>query len=244
MALQQYNFVVRTSFGWTNISVNNGWDWFFNIYYISFMLTALGVICKSDWNSYSASLKNKDNSIMLSFLIAFILGTVTDIIFNSVCSIDIPQIAPIIILLPIIVIYYTIIRYGLMSPKHVSEGEVILNESARAKVYAYISLTYVAGSFLTYFVQYLHYGDLLHPLYTSAFIFILGIIIYFLKVIKIGEYSKDILLVIIISITIPSITFIFIEFGSVTVWAFSFLFIVIALLFNKAVVLTSIAISS
>ncbi|WP_367569147.1 EAL domain-containing protein [Lacrimispora sp.] len=243
MALQQYNFV-RTSFGWANISGNNGWDWFFNIYYISFMLTALGVIWKSDWNSYSASLKNKDNSIMLSFLIAFILGTVTDIIFNSVCSIDIPQIAPIIILLPIIVIYYTIIRYGLMNPKHVSEGEVILNESARAKVYAYISLTYVAGSFLTYFVQYLHYGDLLHPLYTSAFIFILGIVIYFLKVIKIGEYSKDILLVIIISITIPSITFIFIEFGSVTVWAFSFLFIVIALLFNKAVVLTSIAIST
>lgn len=242
-ALQQYN-LVRTSFGWANISVNNGWDWFFNIYYIGYMLSALGIIWRSGWHSYSTSLKKQGNLILFSFLIAFLLGTATDIVFNSVYSINIPQLAPIIILLPIIVIYYTIIRYGLMNPKHVSEAEVILNKSARAKVYTYLSLTFVGGSFLSYIVQYLYYGDLLHPLYTSAFILILGIVTYFLKVIKIGEYSKDILLVIIISITIPSVTLIFIEFGSVTVWAFSFLFIVIALLFNKAVVLTTIAISA
>lgn len=243
MELHQYN-LVRTSLGWTNISVNNGWDWVFNIYYLGYMLCALGIVWQWGRQSHSDYVKKQVKLIISSFLTALLIGTVTDIISSSFYSNGIPQLAPIIILIPNIAIYYSIIRYGLMNPKQINEFEVILNESTRAEIYTNISKTLVAGSFVSYIVQYSFYMDFFRPLYSSAFILLLGIIVYSLKRIKIGEYTMDILLIAIISIAIPSITLIFIEYGSVTIWAFSFLFIVISLLFNKPVVLTSITIST
>ncbi|WP_411680173.1 EAL domain-containing protein [Clostridium thailandense] len=199
------------------------------------------------WNcgrhSYSQQVKKQANLILSSSLIAFLLGTATDVICNSVYSKNILQIAPIINLIPIITVYYSIIRYGLMNPERVNETEVILNKSNRSKVYVNLSITLVVGGLVSFIVQYFFYKDFIHPLYSSAFILFLGGTIYILKIIKVDDYTKDFLLIVIISLTIPSVTLIFLEFSSVTIWAFSFLFIVISLLFNRLIVLTSIAIS-
>lgn len=179
------------------------------------------------------------------YLLIYAPTAITIFIFaiSNNIELHIIQIAPIINLIPIITIYYSIIRYALMSPEQVNETEVILNESTRARVYVNLSITLVAGSFVSFILQYLFYMDFIRPLYSSAFILFMGITIYILKTIKVGNHTKDFLLILIISLIIPSVALIFIEFGSVTIWAFSFLFIIISLLFNKPIVLSSIAIS-
>ncbi|MGE5628135.1 MAG: EAL domain-containing protein [Solirubrobacterales bacterium] len=243
MALQQYN-LIRTSFGWTNISVSNGWDMFFNVYYAGYTLCGLGFVWEFGKYSKSDLVKRQVKLMLNSFFIAFLLGSVTDIIFNSIYSIQIPQIAPIIILLPNSVIYYSIFRYGLMNSKQAVRAEVILDESNRTKIYTNISVTLVVVSLISYIVQYLFYKNLVQPLYSSGFILLLGITVHFLKKIKVGEYTMDILLIGLVSIAIPSVTLIFVQYGSMTIWAFPFLFIIISLLFNKPIVLGSIAIST
>lgn len=243
MALHQYNFI-KTSLGWTNVSVSNGWDWFFNIYYAGYMLGGLGFVWHFGRYSKSDLIKRQVKLIILSFFLAFLLGTITDIICNSIYSVQIPQIAPIIILLPNFVIYYSIIRYGLMKSKQVIRAEVILNKANRSKIYTNISVTLVAVSGICYIMQCWLSKDFFQPLYTSGFILLLGIIVHLLKTIKVADYTMDILLIGIVSIAIPSCTLIFIQYGSATVWAFPFLFIIISLLFNKPIVLASVAIST
>lgn len=242
LAVQQYNFV-RTTFGWTNIPPNNGWSWFFNIYFFGYMVYVLGVIWKWGRDSYSNQTKKQVKIILTSFSFALLLATATDVICNSINSIYIPQIAPIIILIPIIAVFYSIIQYGLMNPKLVNKAEDILNESTRARVYSNLSKTFVVGSFISFVVQYINYKEILYPLYSSCFILLLGVIIHILQKSKVREFTKDSLLIMIVFIATPSITLIFINFESITIWAFPFIFIVLALLFNKPILLTSTAIS-
>ncbi|MDF2536418.1 MAG: hypothetical protein K0R18_2580, partial [Bacillales bacterium] len=242
MALQQYH-LVKTSFGWINVSVNNGWDWFFHIYYSVYLLCGLGLVWKWGKNTYSDKIKKKGSLIVSLILVGLLLTTAIDIICNSVSSINILQIVPIIILIPIIAVNYCILRYGLMNPTQFSKAEDILNEPTRAKVYSHLSSTFVAGSVVSFIVQFIYYKNLVYPLYSSGFILLLGIIIHILQKSKLEDFTKDTLLIMTVFIATPSITLIFIEFESVAIWAFPIIFIIVSLLFSKPILFTSTAIS-
>lgn len=208
------------------------------------MISGLVMIWRYGRRASSPKINKQVNLLLGSFLAAFLVGSATDIIGNSFLSKDIPQIGPIIILVPIISIYYLIIKYGFMNPKQDIEAEAILTKSMRAKVYTNVSIALVLGGLVSFLVLYQNYGDLLRPLYSSAFILMVGFVIHIVKSIKIEESVKDIILVIVIFFTIPSITMMFIRYASVTVWATSFLFLMIAMVFNRPIVLVTIAISS
>ena len=170
-------------------------------------------------------------------------SSATDIAGNSLFAVQLPQIAPIIILLPVMTIFYSLNRYGMMNPRYIAASEIILTKTSQDKVYSNLSWALLVGGVVSYFVQYLYYGDFLRPLYSSAFILVLGIFVSILKATRIDGNMKDIFLVSIIFAAIPSITLIFIKYGSVTVWSVSFLFIVIAMIFNRPIVLFSISVS-
>jgi diguanylate cyclase (GGDEF)-like protein len=240
--LHQYEFV-KTSAGWTNVASNRAWDWFFYIYYVGYMVSGLSIIWRFGRRSDSIKIKKQVHLLLNSFLVAFLAGSATDIIGNSIFSIEIPQIAPIIILIPISSIGYLIIKHGFMNPKQELETVAILTKSTRAKVYSNLSIALAAGGLVTFIVQYQTYGDFLRPLFSSVFILMLGAVIHIIKSIKLEDNVKDIILIIIIFFSIPSITLIFLEFGSVTVWAISFIFITIAMVFNRPIVLLSVSIS-
>lgn len=40
---QQYN-LMQTAVGWINVSANNRWDWYFNLYYLIFTVAGVGLI--------------------------------------------------------------------------------------------------------------------------------------------------------------------------------------------------------
>ena len=45
MAMLQYN-LVKIDYGWTNIAMNNGWDYFYYLYYSLYMLLSLFIVWK------------------------------------------------------------------------------------------------------------------------------------------------------------------------------------------------------
>lgn len=51
---------------------------------------------------------------MFSHSMALIAGTATDVIMNTYASVKLPQLAPVIVLLPTTAMFYAIRRYGLM----------------------------------------------------------------------------------------------------------------------------------
>jgi diguanylate cyclase (GGDEF)-like protein len=167
----------------------------------------------------------------------------TDIIFAAFSNGQVPQVAPIFILVPVITMYYLIIRYSLMKPVYFADSDLILTPSAREKMYTNLSSAIVAGGIVGMVVQYLYYKMLLAPLFTGVFIASLGMAVRLLKTARLDNKVKDFLLVLIIFASIPSIILVFITFGGVTTWSISFLFITIMMVFNRRIVLFAVSVS-
>lgn len=244
MAILQYN-LINTDYGWTNISVNNAWDWFFNIYYISYTIFGLGLVLLWGRKSCEDQIKKQANIVFFSFIIALFLGTLTDIVINTYFSIVIPQMAPAVIMIPIIAILYLIKRYHFMGPEIANKDEIILNQSTRGRIYDHLAISFIAGSFLNFVTQYFinEQAELGEVLSFSALIIFAGVIIKIISGLRIEENYKDIINITIISLIIPIVTLNFIELASITVWAFSFIIIIFSLVFNNRIVLLTVSVS-
>jgi len=235
----------KTLYGWTNITTNNFWDIFFYIYYIGYMAISLGLLIRWKSKTGDPNKKKQANIILFSFLAALLAGTVTDIIGNTVLSLNIPQMAPIVLLFPIIAIYYSIRKYMFMNVKPVKDEELILNDVNRNKIYKYISLSFIAGGFINFASQYLFYksADLIDVLVWSIVILVVGIAVKVLQHSKLSENTRSYFLMAAIAIIIPLFTLRFIRYGGITIWAFPFIFVTISLLLNKQILLVFIAAS-
>ncbi|MGV8104029.1 MAG: EAL domain-containing protein [Mesotoga sp.] len=97
----------QTAFGWTNTSQHNIWDWMFYAYYIGYAL--IGLLLLYRWGAKSSAPVTKKNSriVRVSIIAALFLGTITDVVLSSVFS-ELPQMAPAIMLIPIISIYHVL----------------------------------------------------------------------------------------------------------------------------------------
>lgn len=116
----------RTEFGWSNTAVNNIWDWIFYIYYIGYSLTVLVLILKWGQKSSNKNIKTQSRILFFSFVSAFVLASVTDVLMSSLNA-DLPQMAPIIMLIPITAIYHVISKYGFIVSKPIINKTKYLN---------------------------------------------------------------------------------------------------------------------
>lgn len=235
--------MVNTSLGWVNVAQNNAWDIYYMVQYLSY--TALGLILVWHWGVKSADKKIKSQSrvIVVTFLAALALGTLTDMLANALLDVKLPQLAPVVILIPITAIYLSIRRYGMLNSVHKDNHEEILNPEARKKIYRYLTIALVAGGVLNFITQYVMYvnGDLVNTLILSMAFVLTGVAIQVINRLNISNRSKDFINILNVSVAIPIVTLRFIEFASVTVWAFPFILIIVSLVFNKRVVLRTVA---
>ena len=238
--------MIKTSLGWINIAENNAWDWFFYVYYISYMIIVLATVWNWGRGSSNTKIKKQSRLIIFSFLIAFAAGSITDIFGSYFLSLRMPQVAPIIIIFPIAALYYSIKKHGLIEINKTNEYELILNDINRLKFYKYLSYIFYSGASLNIIVTYLFLdnSEFKSAIITSILIFSFGFVIQIIQRVKMAEQQKDILNLIVVSLCIPFFTLKFMDIGSVTVWSFSFIFIIISLIFNQRKVLYTIVIST
>jgi diguanylate cyclase (GGDEF)-like protein/PAS domain S-box-containing protein len=111
------NNLVMTQFGWTYLSpysegINH--SHLFDIYYSIYMGT--GVVLTWKWGKKSLHTREKKQAklIITTIVIALLLGSITDTIMPNLGVAHFPQIAIIIILIPIFGIWYSIKKYRLM----------------------------------------------------------------------------------------------------------------------------------
>ena len=245
LARGQYH-LVNTAVGWVNISVNNGWDWFSNISYIVFTIIGLCLLLKWEKNSKEPEKKKQAHILIISFATVVILGTITEIVVNTYTPFRIPQMAPIIALIPITAIYYAIKMYGLLAPEKSQETEPgkILNKAKHGQLYQIMSIMFVIGGLLNFASQYyFNAPSFVSVLIFSMVLFIIGLVLQIIRIIPIKEELRDTFLMLVIAVSIPVITLRFIEFGSLTVWAAPFVFVMLSVVFNQRRMLYGICIS-
>ncbi len=235
LAPAQYNLVL-TDFGWVNVAVNNGWDFFFYVYYLSCLLAALALLLQWRHNARSENTKKQARLIFLAVAIPAVLASVTDVLLSAALKHPVPQVAPLFTLIPIAAIYYSIKYYELMPKGALGTDELILDYEIRTGLYYYLALAFLAGGLLS-FLPYIFPrgpGDesfLKSAFQTSAVLFIPGFAILIFNSIR-REHLKNTLIMGTILFSIPVFTFKFIEQASITIWAFPIILLLVALVFN------------
>jgi len=95
----------QIKYGWVNAPENNIWDWIFYVYYIGYTLLGLTLLYQWGKKSSDIIIKKKSRIIIISILLTVIFGTITDVVLTSLYS-DLPQMAPVVMLIPAIAIYH------------------------------------------------------------------------------------------------------------------------------------------
>ncbi|HBR00979.1 MAG TPA: sensor domain-containing phosphodiesterase [Ruminiclostridium sp.] len=238
--------LIRNELGWLNISITDAWDWFYYGYCFLFVAIAIVIVYLWAKNSASKNIKKQVKLLIISLLVASVFGSLTDIL-PVFLKIRIPQFSPVFVLFPIAAISYSVKYYGFLRPEAENQNELILNESAYTNVYRYISLIFAAGSVLNLVILFLpYYKEAFFPsalLFDGALIAITAFI-FLINRVKLVDSIKEMLLAVGLSFIIPSVTLWFVCSGSITIWAFVFLLIIICLLFNRRILLITVIVSS
>ncbi|MEL7609292.1 MAG: EAL domain-containing protein [Bacillota bacterium] len=238
-------YLVYTPLGWTNIAEHNGWDVVYYAYYGVFTITCLVLIWLWGKRASDKQVKRQARTLLFSFAAALLLGTLTDVVLAQL-STGLPQMAPIVMLIPVVAVCYTIKHHRFLIAEPVDQNEVILNEPARAKIYHYLFIAFLAGSIVNFAAQHLLYqeGSLGEVLLFSGFLLGIAIFLKAMDQYKASVQAKDKLLSISFTLLIPMITLRFTQYGGITIWAFVFVLMIISLLFNSRMALVSITVSA
>jgi len=236
VAEKQYR-IFRTATGWLNESGSTSFDLFFNTYYICYLFCTLLLL--TYWRLSCSQTDKKTASLLIkSILFAGILGTMTDTVFSTYMPGAVPQLAPLIIMVPIGAIYYSMRKYGLLKTKQETSsfdyGE-ILNEYTREKVFKYLGLVLAISSFVSMFALYfLYHLPLKEVAPFSGSLFIMGGLIQVLNQSGLSPRQKDGCLILIIVLSIPLIMIRFIGNASITAWAAPAFFLMVGVLFKQS----------
>ena len=106
--------LIQTDFGWVNvagIADYNIWDWIFLFYYVGYTVIGLVLILIWGIKSSDRNIKKQSRSLFLSFTAALVIASLTDMLLGNIFA-RLPQIAPIILIIPIVTIYRIIRNYS------------------------------------------------------------------------------------------------------------------------------------
>jgi diguanylate cyclase (GGDEF)-like protein len=240
--------LVDTGMGWVNVSANSWGDLYFNLYYIIF--TVIGLLMLWNWGGKSKDPVKKRQAYLfiVTYSIAMILGTMTDVIVNTYTSFSIPQMAPVIVLLPTTAIFYAIKRYGLMGvgkSDRVEPGK-ILSEVNMTRFIKIMSFVYIIGGMLNFSSQYFFnqlLPDINFILISSFFFFAVGVMLAIINFLPIKADLKEFIFIIIMLVSILLIAFNYSDTASITVWAAPFVVVMLSVLFNRRLMILWIGVS-
>lgn len=240
----QFN-LVQTEFGWVNISIKNLWDWYFILYYLSYPITGLVLVSKWGKSENSRNAKKQSRIILVSFIITLVMGAFFETVINNVFTVKIPQVAPIIMILPVITISYAMQKYGLFNVRSKLTDTVLFDEQIRMRIIHYLANSLFAASILNIITMYFIFEgrDVATTLMFSGFLVFIGLVFEAVQKMKRSTKAKDFLYAAAFFVLIPILTLSFIEFASVTVWAVAFLFLIISITMVSKIIQISVAVS-
>ena len=242
IASLQYN-IIKIEYGWINKSLNNGWDWFFRFYYVSFVVLSIFFIWK--WQNDLKDKKTVRHArvIVGGLLFGLILGTITDIVVSSIGLGPFPQMAPVFIMLPAWAMYYSARYHGAINQGEKLKRELIATEKDKKKMFYYIATVFFIGGMINFsfeYSQYLRIEDynLKLGIVKSLMFFVTGSIVFSLQHIK-QKSIRELLTIIVLVSNIPIVTLHFLKFAGITIWTFPMIIIIASLVFSKRQLLIS-----
>lgn len=245
-AIVQYD-LVKTAYGLTNIASNTIWNYFYYSYYSLYMILSLVIVWKWKDRIKEKAKIRQANIIIVTMLAAAILGTLTDIISTTFMSKPLPQMAPLFILMPVWAMYRSARYYDVFNVETSKKEEIIVSSEEQKSIFTNLSIAFYIAALLAFLSEYIPYmgeeNASKHALTKGLVILSVGIIIRIIQNIK-KEHVRTNLTILILVLSVPICLFQFLEYSSITVWAFPMIIIMSSVIFSKRILLFSITIVS
>ncbi len=237
IALGQYQ-LSHTGLGWVNAAPQSALNTFFSLYFVSY--TLLGLFLLLRWrrrNAGDPDIRRQAALFFSALAAAFFLGSLTDVFLGTALGRPLPQLAPILILLPVWAIYHSMKHYRLMERLPPEAGDVFLTHETLLKMQAYVGLAYLIGGLaatLSYFFPQLTNSQASAQAMIHAGILLssIGLIVLLTQRIK-SKRVREAVLLIAMPCSIPLITLQFSGYASITVWVFPMVLMIASLVFSS-----------
>ncbi len=245
MAQTQYN-LKRFDLGWINIAVNNGWDWFFYLYYGLYIGASLIIAWKWKQQLEDKGMPKQRKLMSIPLFIAFILGSAVDVVLSSILEEPLPQMAPLFILLPTFTIYYLARYYGVMQQANFYKKEIIVTDQEQEKVFRNLSFAFYIAGILAFIAEYIPFmkeeNAFKLALLKGLTLIIVGFIIRLIQNIKDSNVKANLTIIILVA-SVPLVLLQFLKYGGATVWVYPVVIMMSSLAFSKRTLLVSTTIS-
>lgn len=240
IALAQYN-LVKMDYGWVNIVVNNLWYWSYYFYYFTYTLISLGIIWKWKRKLRDKRIIKQANLIFITMSVSLILGSLIDVVLSINLAKPLPQIAHLLILLPIWAMYHSEKYYGVMKIEILDKTEVILTEEDQRKMFYNLGLAFIISGILNFATEYFSIivydkRDLKFALIRSGLLVIIGLSIVIIQRIR-KKSIKEVLNTTVLLLSIPAVALYSLKYSTITIWAYPIIIIISSLIFSKRTLL-------
>lgn len=242
MASVQYN-MVKINYGWVNKPANNVWDFLYYAYYIIYILFSLIIVFKWKKKIKNKAITRQANLFFVTVVGALVLGSFTDVIATSIFKNPMPQIAPFFILLPVWSMYYSARHYNVLKTKTVKTEEIILSTEQQKKIFVNLAIAICISGVLAFISEYFPneaYGssNLKDSIIKGGVLIIIGLGLLLAQRIK-KRSLREMFTTIVLLFSIPTVTFQFLDYSTITVWTFPIIIVISAVLFNNRILLFS-----
>lgn len=229
--------LVHSAAGWTTITVNNGLDLLFYIYYLSFSLASCILLIRWYRKTTLRVNKKKAMAILISFSASLLLGSFTDVIANRFLPFKLPSLAPLVIMIPVATIFYIIRKYEFLISKEnepdVLEG-AILGTDSRTFFFKYLGMMLAAVSIFNFMIRFVYGDQRLPSIFLSLVLVVSGVFIilipHLFRQVKIQENILTVMMIILL----PVIMLAYFNSGySNAIWPLPLFFIMVTVIFNN-----------
>lgn len=242
MAVHQFR-LIETYAGWINANRHNFWDWFYNLYYSGFSLTIMILLLRWGVSSKETLRRKQARMLFNSFILVLVAGTLTEFVINYSGTVRVPQVAPILAMIPVTCMCYCIKRYGLILPdkcRIAGEGQ-ILSEATRSRLFQYLVFVYNLGALISFFSLYFYIGKPMREVLAFSGILLMGgILLQLVQNLKTETRYKDILSYSILTISIPMVLLRLMDYAPLYAWVVPIILIIFSIAFNHKQMLSLI----
>lgn len=237
--------LARTDFGWSYKPANTIWNWVLLCYGSAF--TGISIVLFLRFGlGLNDPLKKKQNIMLGSYvLLASILSATADHVISRLSSVYLPQLSPLLTMIPISVTFYCIRRYGLLAPKPVQQWtdyDNILSESARMKLYYCFTRAFVLAAIANFGFQFYANRE---PLYSniifSSLLMLFGLLLHIITSLKIKQSIQDTLASVLMAASIPVTSIKYASTSPTIGWIVPVILILLSVAYSKRHMLLIIA---
>jgi diguanylate cyclase (GGDEF)-like protein len=237
--------LIRAEGGWINLS-NNGWDLFFNIYFLLFALISGFLLFQWGSGTEQPHKRRIVRALLVAFAVAIVLGGLTDVVLNVHTGIRVPPLAPILTLLPLLVLFATMMRYGVMHPESVqtTSPDRIFNLGRMERFSRMVALLFAFGSAVQFALPYFSGSQPLREVLPFSISMLLYAVLFLLlPKIQTKNGRQDFALTLLLASITPLLTWLFQRQGNQAVWFAPIFFLMLAIIFSRKWMIVVVGIS-